>query len=104
MRFQAKQKVDIWKKPTQYLKTTVQKIAAHFQFALAEAFDRHGFEYAIFVENDLELAPDALWYFRSTAWLLEEDPSLFCVSTWNDNGYKGLVSNEKRLFRTDYFP
>ena len=27
----------------------------------------------------------ALWYFRSTAWLLEEDPSLFCVSAWNDN-------------------
>jgi len=45
-----------------------------------------------------------LWYFRSTAWLLEEDPSLFCVSAWNDNGFKGLVSNERRLFRTDYFP
>lgn len=86
------------------LKTAVQKIAAHFRFALSEVFGRHKYEYAVFIENDLSLAPDALWYFRSTAWLLEEDPSLFCVSAWNDNGFKGLVSNEQRLFRTDYFP
>ncbi|CAE8618991.1 unnamed protein product, partial [Polarella glacialis] len=59
---------------------------------------------------DLLVAPDFLWYFRATAWLLEssgncrteKDPSLFCVSAWNDNGFQ--VSDEKRLFRTDYFP
>jgi alpha-1,3-mannosyl-glycoprotein beta-1,2-N-acetylglucosaminyltransferase len=96
--------MEVWKKPTAFLKTPVQKIAAHFKFALSEAFDHYHYEFGVFIENDLELAPDALWYFRAAAWLLEEDPSLFCISAWNDNGFKGLVSNEKRLFRTDYFP
>merc|ERR1712194_971947 len=54
--------------------------------------------------TDLALAPDFLWYFRITAPLLKADPSLFCVSAWNDNGFTDLVSNEQRLFRTDYFP
>lgn len=62
------------------------------------------FEYAIFVENDLVLAPDFLWYFRVTGALLEHDASLWCVSSWNDNGFKALASDEQRLFRTDYFP
>merc|ERR1719284_1876708 len=79
-------------------------IGAHFSFALAQAFDVNHFEYGVFIENDLALSPDALWYFRSTAWLLEEDPTLFCVSAWNDNGMRDLVSDEHRLFRTDYFP
>ncbi|CAJ1459504.1 unnamed protein product [Effrenium voratum] len=84
--------------------TAVSKISEHFRFALAESFGRRGFEFAVFLENDLLVAPDFLWLFRASAWLLKEDPSLFCVSAWNDNGVPSLVSNEKRLFRTDYFP
>ena len=62
------------------------------------------YEFAIFIENDLILAPDFLWFFRSTAPLLERDPSLWCVSSWNDNGFGEIVGDERRLFRTDYFP
>jgi alpha-1,3-mannosyl-glycoprotein beta-1,2-N-acetylglucosaminyltransferase len=32
------------------------------------------------------------------------DPSLWCVSSWNDNGFVHLVEDSSRLFRTDYFP
>ena len=62
------------------------------------------YEFAIFIENDLILAPDFLWYFRLAAPLLDRDPSLWCVSSWNDNGFQEIVSDELRLFRTDYFP
>eukprot|EP00439_Symbiodinium_sp_Y106_P046449 s961_g5.t3 len=104
-------KVDVWRKsklagdraPLQS-KTAVSKISEHFRFALAESFERQQFEFAIFLENDLLVSPDFLWLFRAAAWLLLEDPSLFCVSAWNDNGFPGLVSNESKLFRTDYFP
>lgn len=101
--------IAIWKKPADQDRSKIKsqpvsKISEHFRFALTQAFDVQGHEFAIFVENDLTLSPDALWYFRSTAWLLERDESLFCVSAWNDNGFKGLVSDEQRLFRTDYFP
>lgn len=98
-------RLDIWKKTTAGpLSAAVSKISEHFRFVLTEAFDGRHFEFALFLENDLKVAPDFLYYFRSSAWLLEEDPSLFCVSAWNDNGIAEAVSDEKRLFRTDYFP
>jgi len=103
--------VALWHKPADWhhAKESIQgqsvsKISEHFNFALREAFETQGFQFAIFLETDLKIAPDFLWYFRSTAWLLEEDPSLFCVSAWNDNGFRQLVADERRLFRTDYFP
>ena len=98
--------LDVWHKPGGALfnNAAVTKISAHFQFALQESFERRRFEFAVFLENDLTVSPDFFWYFRSTAWLLEEDPSLFCVSAWNDNGFIGLVSDERKLFRTGYFP
>jgi alpha-1,3-mannosyl-glycoprotein beta-1,2-N-acetylglucosaminyltransferase len=110
-RFAATVPIAIWHKPggSNYAKASVagqsvSKISEHFHFALGEAFDKRGFNYAVFLETDLKVAPDFFWYFRSTAWLLDKDPTLFCVSAWNDNGFKELVSDSKRLFRTDYFP
>lgn len=104
-------KIEAWRKPhdsgdplPSVRGEAVSKISEHFRFALTQAFDRKHFEYAVFLENDLLVAPDFFHYFRSTAWLLEEDPSLFCVSAWNDNGFKGVALDERRLYRTDYFP
>jgi|UniRef100_A0A7S1T5V5 hypothetical protein len=36
--------------------------------------------------------------------LLKEDSSVWCISSWNDNGHKKLASNPKKLFRTSFFP
>ncbi|CAL1131159.1 unnamed protein product [Cladocopium goreaui] len=97
--------VNVWKKPDDpKQKVPVAKIAAHFRFALSQSFEVAKFEFAIFIENDLVLAPDFLWYFRITAPLLEHDPSIWCVSSWNDNGFSEIASDERKLFRTDYFP
>jgi hypothetical protein len=49
-------------------------------------------------------SPDFVAYFKQTAVLLERDPSLWCVSTWNDNGMAKIAKDPKRLFRTSYFP
>eukprot|EP00438_Fugacium_kawagutii_P001246 Skav223442 [mRNA] locus=scaffold350:708423:708698:+ [translate_table: standard] len=64
----------------------------------------HLLRFSIFIENDLILAPDFLWYFRVASPLLERDPSLWCISSWNDNGFSDIATDERRLFRTDYFP
>lgn len=72
--------------------------------ALERAFTRESHSHVILLEDDLLVAPDFLSLFASTAWLLEEDPTLWCVSAWNDNGHKRFVKDEERLFRTDYFP
>mmetsp|Transcript_17449 Transcript_17449/g.31476 ORF Transcript_17449/g.31476 Transcript_17449/m.31476 type:complete len:560 (-) Transcript_17449:116-1795(-) len=98
------QRVQIWRKTETTPGTAALKIAGHFHFVLSKVFDEKQFPYAIFLEDDLLLAPDFLSYFRSTAWLLREDPSLFCVSAWHDNGFHGLAIDEERLFRTGYFP
>ena len=49
--------------------------------------------HVILLEEDLVVAPDFLTLFRSTAWLLNADDSLFCVSAWNDNGFVRHVRN-----------
>ena len=36
--------------------------------------------------DDLEVAPDFFFYFSALRKLLDEDPTLWCVSAWNDNG------------------
>ena len=36
--------------------------------------------------------------------LLDKDPSLWCVSAWNDNGKEGMVQGRDILYRTDFFP
>eukprot|EP00434_Breviolum_minutum_P018029 symbB.v1.2.015897.t2/scaffold1195.1/size134849/8 len=86
------------------MEVAVAKIAAHFRFALSQSFEVAKHEFTLLIENDLILAPDFLWYFRLAGSLLDRDASLWCISSWNDNGFRDIVSDEKKLFRTDYFP
>jgi alpha-1,3-mannosyl-glycoprotein beta-1,2-N-acetylglucosaminyltransferase len=58
-------------------------------------------------------SPDFLNFFKKTAHLLK-DPTVWCISSWNDFGFKHLVDDHNRfificlfsirLFRTQYFP
>jgi hypothetical protein len=43
--------------------------------------------------DDLDIAPDFFDYFASTYPVLHSDPSLWCVSAWNDNGKTDLVED-----------
>lgn len=57
--------------------------------------------------DDLDIAPDFYSYFSSTYDLLLMDPSIWCISAWNDNGKDSLVDvkeGEKTLYRSDFFP
>lgn len=78
------------------------KIASHYEFALGKMFEKY--DRVIIVEDDMKFAPDFFNYFRATSALVEKDPSIYCVSAWNDNGVGSLVSNPSRLYRTDCFP
>lgn len=80
------------------------RIAQHYGFALKTVFDVLGFEQLIFVEEDMEVAPDFFSYFAAMLPMLKRDPSLYCVSAWNDNGDANLVVDEKAAFRTEFFP
>ena len=87
---------------------------------MTQVFDILHYSQAIFIEgsfsfaapfptnllflDDLDIAPDFFDYFRATLPLLRSDPSLFCVSAWNDNGRQELASDNSALYRTDFFP
>ena len=69
------------------------KIARHYKWALNEVFMRHGFESVIITEEDLNIAVDFLEYFLAMhSVLVEDSDSLYCVSAWNDNGKRNLIS------------
>ena len=43
-------------------------------------------------------------YFSQTVHLLEKDPSIYCISTWNDQGYEHTSSNFSVLYRVETMP
>uniref|UniRef100_A0A3P8U465 Alpha-1,3-mannosyl-glycoprotein 2-beta-N-acetylglucosaminyltransferase n=1 Tax=Amphiprion percula TaxID=161767 RepID=A0A3P8U465_AMPPE len=82
------------------------KISRHYRWALNQVFRTLSHSSVVIVEDDLEVAPDFFEYFRALLPLLKSDPSLWCVSAWNDNGRDGYVDPGKAdlLYRTDFFP
>jgi alpha-1,3-mannosyl-glycoprotein beta-1,2-N-acetylglucosaminyltransferase len=67
-------------------------------------FECHKAPRLIFLEEDLEIAPDFFGYFAAFAPLLDKDKSLMCVSAWNDHGQRGRAVNQTAVYRTDIFP
>ncbi|NXL40908.1 MGAT1 acetylglucosaminyltransferase, partial [Glaucidium brasilianum] len=82
------------------------KIARHYRWALGQVFRAFRYRAAVVVEDDLEVAPDFFEYFQATLPLLLADPTLWCVSAWNDNGKEQMVDGTQAdlLYRTDFFP
>lgn len=80
------------------------KLSRHYKWALSQVFDVMHYDSVIIVEDDLEVAPDFFEYFEATEPLLDKDPSLWCVSAWNDNGKADYVRGNDLLYRSDFFP
>ncbi|XP_076832611.1 alpha-1,3-mannosyl-glycoprotein 2-beta-N-acetylglucosaminyltransferase a [Brachyhypopomus gauderio] len=82
------------------------KISRHYHWALNQVFKTFAYSSVIVVEDDLEVAPDFFEYFKALYPLLKSDPTLWCVSAWNDNGKEGYIDPGKSsfLYRTDFFP
>lgn len=81
------------------------KIARHYGWALNKTFHDLKYDAVLIVEDDLEISVDFFEYFMALYPILKSDPTLFCISAWNDNGKAGLVSDESELLhRSDFFP
>ena len=50
------------------------------------------------------MSPDFFGYFKAALPYLKQDPAMFCVSAWNDNGEEALVNDEHAVHRVDIFP
>ena len=69
------------------------KISRHYRWALGQVFDTFNHSTVLILEDDLDIAPDIFDYFTSTYPLLRRDPTLWCVSAWNDNGEWGAATS-----------
>jgi hypothetical protein len=83
---------------------TYHLIARHVGWAIGQLFDVYHHTKTIILEDDMEVAPDFFSYMDATSTLLTEDPTLYCVSAWNDNGQRGRVYDSEALYRSDFFP
>lgn len=85
-----------------------QALARHYGWALTQVFDgKVDDKYpipqrVIILEEDIRVAADFFSYMEATSSLLDNDPTLFAVSAFNDNGHQ--VKDPKRLLRSDFFP
>lgn len=80
------------------------RISRHYKWALSMVFERFNHTAVIIIEDDLDIAPDFFEYFAATLQVLKQDPSLFCVSAYNDNGKPYHVSESPDvLHRTEFF-
>jgi len=94
--------------------TKSARISHHYKTALALTFEQlyPQAQYVLIFEEDLDIARDTLIYFNQTIALLERDPSLYCASAWNDQGYEHSVAwqadgsggTDSRLLRIETMP
>lgn len=81
------------------------RISHHYKSSLTATFELFPkAEFAIIFEEDLDVAQDALVYFNQTIDLLIDDPSLYCVSAWNDLGYQHSAKDRELLYRVETMP
>lgn len=81
------------------------RITQHYRASLTATFNIYPeAQYVIVIEEDLDVSPDFFTYFSQTLPLLEEDPTIYCVSAWNDQGYEHTSSDPSLLYRVETMP
>ncbi|XP_052257109.1 protein O-linked-mannose beta-1,2-N-acetylglucosaminyltransferase 1-like isoform X3 [Dreissena polymorpha] len=81
------------------------RISQHYKFSLTETFNTFpDAQHIIILEEDLDVSPDFFLYFQQTMPLLVKDPTLYCVSAWNDQGYEHSCQDERLLYRIETMP
>ena len=56
-----------------------------------------GYEYMVVLEDDLQLAPDAVHYFLAMSTVMQRDNSLLCVCAHADNAFYAATRSEMEL-------
>lgn len=81
------------------------RISQHYKASLTAIFNLYpDAQYAIILEEDLDVSPDFFRYFAQTMHLLDEDESLFCISAWNDLAYEHTSNDNSLLYRVETMP
>ncbi|EKX31954.1 hypothetical protein GUITHDRAFT_91106 [Guillardia theta CCMP2712] len=79
------------------------RIAQHYGWCFSKVFADQRYEWAIVLEDDLEVAVDFFEYMMAAAELLKKDPTLWTATAWNDNGFPSYSHDPHKLYRSDFF-
>lgn len=81
------------------------RISQHYKASLTATFNIFPTaSHAIILEEDLDVSEDFFSYFNQTIDLMERDPTIYCISAWNDQGYEHTSSNASVLYRVETMP
>ncbi|KII72474.1 Protein O-linked-mannose beta-1,2-N-acetylglucosaminyltransferase 1 [Thelohanellus kitauei] len=62
------------------------------------------YEHVFIFEDDLIVSSDIFYLFSATLNIYQADKTIFCVSAWNDHGYKHSVGDLTMLYRVQFMP
>lgn len=80
------------------------RITQHYRASLSATFGLFPeAEYAIVIEEDLDVSLDFFNYFEQTMSLLD-DSTVYCISAWNDQGYEHSCKDPALLYRIETMP
>ncbi|XP_071771228.1 protein O-linked-mannose beta-1,2-N-acetylglucosaminyltransferase 1 [Centroberyx gerrardi] len=81
------------------------RVSQHYKASLTATFNLHPeANFAIVLEEDLDISIDFFSFLSQTVHLLNEDDSLYCVSAWNDQGYEHTAEDPALLYRVESMP
>lgn len=75
-----------------------------YQYVMNIIFTDKQYDVGIILEEKTVPAEDLIDYSLQTETLLYYDPSVFCISYYNDNGYMEYVFSTTQLYRSELFP
>uniref|UniRef100_A0A8K9WVH7 Protein O-linked-mannose beta-1,2-N-acetylglucosaminyltransferase n=1 Tax=Oncorhynchus mykiss TaxID=8022 RepID=A0A8K9WVH7_ONCMY len=81
------------------------RVSQHYKASLTATFNLHpDADFAIVLEEDLDISIDFFSFLSQTVHLLNEDDSLYCISAWNDQGYEHTAEDPALLYRVESMP
>ena len=67
------------------IKQQYLRIHKHYLFVTHQLFDVYHHSHVLLIEDDLVLAPTSLHFIEQIIPVLDTDPTLICLSLFNDN-------------------
>ncbi|KAG1972766.1 protein O-linked-mannose beta-1,2-N-acetylglucosaminyltransferase 1 [Pimephales promelas] len=81
------------------------RVSQHYKASLTATFNLHpDADFAIVLEEDLDISIDFFSFLSQTIHLLRDDDSLYCISAWNDQGYEHTAEDPSLLYRVESMP
>ncbi|KAF7711838.1 protein O-linked-mannose beta-1,2-N-acetylglucosaminyltransferase 1 [Silurus meridionalis] len=81
------------------------RVSQHYKASLTATFNLHpDANFAIVLEEDLDISIDFYSFLSQTIHLLNEDESIYCISAWNDQGYEHTAEDPSLLYRVESMP